>query len=230
MKHPAWTEPECQLLRELYPHHPTAAVAQRLGRPANTLYWQAYQLGLRKTAEYLASVHARHIQRGKQHPNMVAHQFQPGQTTWNKGVKGSTGLHPNCRPTQFKPGRAPNEAANYRPIGSLRISKDGYLERKFTDDPTLSPPRRWVGVHREVWEAAHGPIPAGHIVVFHPGAKTNAPNTIKPEHLECITRAEQASRNHPRSKSPELAKLVQLKGAITRQVNRISREAQGAAP
>lgn len=113
---------------------------------------------------------------------------------------------------------------NYVPIGTLRVSKDGYLERKMNDDPNIYPARRWVAVHRLVWEASHGPIPDGHIVVFKPGMKTSVLEDVTHDRLECITRAEHARRNHPRSKSPELAKLVQLKGAITRQVNRISRE------
>jgi hypothetical protein len=86
------------------------------------------------------------------------------------------------------------------------------------------PTRRWKAVHRLVWEAANGPIPAGHIVVFKPGTKTVAEAEITADKLECITRTENLRRNHPRNKSPELGRLVQLKGAITRQVNRIARE------
>jgi hypothetical protein len=36
--------------------------------------------------------------------------------------------------------------------------------------------------------------------------------------------AENAQRNHPRSRNPEVRSLYQLKGAITRQVNRIAKE------
>lgn len=79
-----------------------------------------------------------------------------------------------------------------------------------------------------MWAAAHGPIPPRHIVVFKPGHKTTKPEHITADKLECITRAENARRNHPISHSPELAKLVQLKGAITRQVNRIRKESQAA--
>ena len=35
-------------------------------------------------------------------------RFKPGHKTWNKGVKGSVGLHENCRKTQFQPGQKPN--------------------------------------------------------------------------------------------------------------------------
>lgn len=154
---------------------------------------------------------------------MVANQFKPGRTTWNKGLFGSTGNHPNCRTTHFKPGRLPQDARNYLPIGSLRISggKVTYLQRKMTDDPNLKPTMRWMPVHRLVWEAAHGPIPLGMIVVFKPGCKTLVLEEITADKLDCITRKEHAIRNHPISHSPEYAQLCQLKGAITRQVNRI---------
>lgn len=84
-------------------------------------------------------------------------------------------------------------------------------------------------MHRLVWEAANGPVPAGHIVVFKPGMRTVVLEEITLDRVELITRAENARRNHPRSRDPELGRLVQLKGAITRQVNRIAREAQEKA-
>jgi hypothetical protein len=156
---------------------------------------------------------------------MVATQFQPGAVPWNKGVPGSTGHHENTRATQFK-ARRPEDARNYLPIGSLRVTRDGLLERKMTDNREIVPARRWAAVHRLVWEAANGPVPEGHIIVFRPGQRTTQEAEITIGRLECISRAENARRNHPARKSPELAKLVQLKGAITRQVNRIAKESQ----
>lgn len=227
----AWTPQELQILRERYPDQTGATVARDIGRPLRSVYLKAAELGLRKSAAFNASDLSRRIQRGKQNPNMIAARIQPGATPWNKGVKGSTGVQEGCRRTQFKKGEMSGAAQhNYVPIGSLRVSKDGYLERKVTDDPALVPARRWVAEHRLVWEAAYGPIPAGHIVVFRPGTKTTVLELVTADRLECISRAENARRNHPRTKSPELAALVQLKGAITRQVNRIVREAKEATP
>ena len=117
---------------------------------------------------------------------------------------------------------------NYVPIGTLRISKDKYLERKFTDDPTLKPTMRWAAVHRLVWQAAHGQIPDGHIVVFKKGMKTVLEEEITVDRLECITMAENMRRNSPYLNNPDMAKLYQLKGAIMRQVNRIKKESTAA--
>lgn len=224
-----WTPEQLAGLRHLYPDHTADIVARVIGRSIKSVHEKAAHLSLSKSEAFKASDASGRILRVRKNPNMASTQFKAGNTPWNKGKAGSTGLHPNCRPTQFKPGRRPEEARNYVPIGSHRLNVEGHLERKVTDDPSLAPSRRWVPVYRLVWEAAHGPIPAGHIVVFKRGFTTAVLELITTERLECITRAENARRNHPRNKSPELARLVQLKGAITRQVNRINREAQERA-
>lgn len=54
-----WTEHQLAQMRKLYPHKPTAEVARRLGRTPLAIYQAADKLGLRKTAEYLASPDSR---------------------------------------------------------------------------------------------------------------------------------------------------------------------------
>lgn len=225
MAHKAWFPAEIEILRELYPHHTSSHVGQVLGRKPGSIWTKARELGIGKSQAFLDSAKSGRIQRGQQDPRLKSTQFKPDMVPWNKGIKGSTGLHPNSRATQFKKGRAPEESRNYLPIGSLRITKDGYLERKVTDDHPV-PTRRWIAEHRLVWERAHGPIPKGHIVRFKTGMKTAIEAEVTLERLECITRAENANRNSFRRFGPEMAQLYQLKGAIARQLNRISKEAK----
>lgn len=221
-----WTDEEIARLKREYAHRQTGELAREFGCSIARVYAKAGELGLHKSESFMESDRSGRVQRGKQDARMIATRFQKGQTSWNKGVKGICGTHENCRRTQFKKGSMSGAAQhNYVPIGSERISKDGYLERKVTDDHPI-PARRWVGVHRLVWEAANGPIPPGHVVCFLPGRRTADPERITLDALELVSRAELAHRNHPRNRDPELAKLVQLKGAITRQVNRIAREAK----
>lgn len=86
-----------------------------------------------------------------------------GSISWNKGKKtppGRGGNHPNARKTQFKPGVRQGIATNlYKPIGTERLSKEGYLERKIHDGMPLQ--SRWRAVHLIRWEEKHGKIPAG---------------------------------------------------------------------
>jgi len=218
-----WTATELQLLRELYPHVPTADVAALLDRPVSCVYRAANGRGLSKTAEYLRSDLCGRLQRGVQHPAMMATRFQPGQSPWNRGRKGWKAGGRSAL-TRFKPGSVPH---TWVPVGSYRIA-DGMLERKIGEQPGPNH-LRWRPVARLVWEAAHGPVPQGHLVVFKPGRRTVVLEQITLDAVECISRAENARRNHPRNISPEMAKLTQLRGAITRQVNRITREAKAAA-
>lgn len=139
-------------------------------------------------SEYTQSQVVAFIKNHKLYSARTGH-FQKGQKPWNHGLKGWDAGGRSSE-TQFKKGRPPEEARNYQPIGSVRVSKDGYLERKVTDDhPT--PARRWVGEHRLVWEAEHGPIPEGNVVVFLDGDPLNA--TIG--NLRCVPRGVLARMN-----------------------------------
>jgi hypothetical protein len=213
-----WSASDDAMLRDTYPDAPTAEIAALMGLRAAQVYNRAFTLGLHKSPGFLATEASGRVARGKQHPRMLATQFAKGFTPWNKGMKG---IQIGGVATQFQPGSLPHTTMA---VGSLRIC-DGMLQRKTNDKPGPNHVR-WFPITRLVWEAAHGPLPAGHMVVFKPGMRTLILEDITLDRLECISRADNARRNHPRNKHPELARLVQLKGAITRQVNRLAREHQ----
>jgi hypothetical protein len=214
-----WFEWECEFLRRFYPDHRTQDLAVVLRRPLRRVYAKAKNLGLAKSAAFEASVLSGRIQRGYTDPRMVASQFKKGQVPWSKGTKGLAGTHERSRATQFKKGQLSGRAAQLvMPIGSHRINADGYVDRKISDTPgpqTL----RWKAVHRIVWEQAKGPIPEGHVIAFKAGQYTTDPKLITVDRLECISLAENMSRNTFHRYGPEVVKLVQLRGALTRQIN-----------
>ena len=202
-----WTAEDESVLRACYPHWRNTSLAQIFGRPAKAIGLKARKMGLKKS------------------PDLKAGQFQPGHATWNAGKKGSTGLHPNCRATQFRPKHVSGQAAfNLRPIGAHLLNKDGTVLRKVAS--TGNRRNDWRPVHALVWESVHGPVPKGSIVVFKPGAKTADPDVIRVEHLELITRAENMRRNSYHNKYPkDVALLIQLRGALNRKINNRSKSA-----
>lgn len=109
-------------------------------------------------------------------------QFVKGQEPMNKGKKMP--YHPNSAATRFRKGyRGGKALENYKPIGTERMSKDGYLERKAHDGMPLQ--SRWRAVHLINWEAANGPIPDGHCLKCLDGNKANC----DPANWKLISRA-----------------------------------------
>jgi len=219
-----WTPEQLFVLHWLYPDFTAEEVAGVLGKTTRGIHQKARLLRIGKSDAFKESWRSGRIQASNTDPRMVATRFKPGHKTWNKGVKGSVGLHENCRKTQFQPGQKPN---TWVPVGSYRINSNKRihrLERKMNDNPGPSHVR-WIPVTRLVWEQHHGPVPDKHIVVFADSKQaTTVLEEITIDKLICISRAENARRNSAAAHSTEYGKLAQLKGAITRQVNRINKE------
>lgn len=202
-----WSAEDERILRHLYPHHSNQYLAEYFGRDYRSIKNKAVKLGLSKSPEYMASK-----------PGC----FREGQQTWNKGLKGWKAGGRSAE-TRFKPGRKPEESRNYLPIGSLRLAKDGYLERKVSDDTNLVPARRWTAVHRLIWEAEHGPIEEGMIVGFKPGMRTNVLEEITIDRLECISRAENMRRNTLHRYPKEIVDVIRMRGVLNRHINKSTR-------
>lgn len=212
MKRTHWTPAELEILRTHYPHKRTEHLLPMLpGRTVKTIQQKAACSGWKKTREFIADM-AREAMSNPDHPARRT-RFVPGGTSWNAGISFTAGGR--SPETRFKKGNRSGRANElHKPVGSERLSKDGYLERKINEDMPFQ--RRWRAVHLIEWEARHGPLPAGHALVFRDGDKTNR----QPENLELVTRAELMRRNSVHNRGPEIARIHQLKGAITRQINK----------
>lgn len=214
MNRKAWTQEENDYLRKHYADSTPEELETHLGRSRPSIYQHATSIGLKKSPQYFKTQVAGRFVKDGRHQGQ---RFAPGLIPWNKGRKGW--VAPGSEATRFKPGGKPMQTM---PVGSYRITKDGSLQRKIGEEPG-SNSKRWRSVAELVWIDVNGPVPSGHIVVFKRGMKTTVLEEITIDKVECISRAENARRNHQRL-GADLIRLYQIKGAITRQVNRINRE------
>jgi len=204
-----WTPDEDQVLRALYPDMLTRLVADKLGRKIDTVYQRARRLGLKKSAAFQQSEVSGRTLPGH---TRVGGQFTPGHQSWNKGTHYAAGGR--SAETRFGKGHKP---ANTVPIGTVVLDHYGYQKQKIRENAPRGMTRHnWQFVHILLWEEHHGPVPPGHNVVFINGNKAD----IRIENLELITRREQMRRNTVHNYGKEIAGLYQLKGAITRQINK----------
>lgn len=200
----AWPPEKLRKLRKLYPDHTNEEIAKRLGTTKGAVNGVANQLRLLKSPEW-------------KRQQSLKTAFKKGHIPKNKGKKWDEYLskenQERSRSTCFKKGNIP---PNHKPVGYERKSRDGYWEVKVAE------PRTFKAKHRLLWEQHHGPIPKGVNIVFIDGNTDN----ITIENLRAETMEEKFNRCcsiHTRFPK-ELRELVQLKGALQRQLNKASGE------
>lgn len=109
-------------------------------------------------------------------------RYEPGRTSENKGK--TMPYHPNSARTRFKKGERRGVASKlWKPVGTERVSKEGYIERKIHDGMPLQ--SRWRAVHLIRWEELNGQLPEGHCLKCLDGDKANT----DPSNWEAIPRA-----------------------------------------
>lgn len=214
-----WTLAEDAVLRAAYPDLPTATLAGALARSLSSTYQRAYDLGLHKSPDYLASPAACRLRRGT-NPG-IGTRFEKGHVPANKGLRRPGWAPGRMASTQFRKGERRGVAVRlWKPIGTERVSKDGYRQRKVNNDLPLQ--RRWKFVHLILWEAAHGAVPHGHAVRFKNGDRRD----LRLDNLELVSRRDLMRRNTVHNYPKPVAEAIQLLGALNRKINRRARQAQ----
>ena len=203
-----WTADEDEILRQFFPTTKTEDLALRFGRKVGSLYNWAALLGLKKDKKWVASQAASRLR-----ALGAAYRFQPGHAPSNKGLHRPGWAPGRMRETQFKKGQ---RSRNWKPVGSTRFSKEGYLQRKVTDNKYSR--QNWVEEHILIWEKAHGKVSKGYKVIFKDGNKQH----IVEENLELISNAELMRRNSVHNLPKELATVIQLAGVLKRKVRELS--------
>lgn len=222
-----WTPAEDRKLGRLYATMSAAECAQALNRSTSSVQQRVSILGLKKSDDWIAE-RTRRLWASGRLEGARRTQFRKGNEPANKGRPQHEWMpeesRRRCARTWFREGLHGAARHNWVPIGSQKI-RDGQLVRKVTDDPNVYPAARWKPVARIVWEAAHGPVPRGHVVRFKDGMHTTVEAEITLDRLECITCAENMRRNSYHTRFPkEVAQLIQLRGALNRKINNRQRK------
>ena len=144
-------------------------------------------------------------------------QFKKGNIAHNKGKKQieymSQESIERTKKTRFKKGNKPK---NYRPVGSERITKDGYIEVKVSD------PNKWETKNKIIYKQYFGDIPEGHKVIYADGNKLN--NDIN--NLILVSNNEELimNRHRLRTEDIELTKTGYLIAKVIDKTNMVKNE------
>ena len=144
-------------------------------------------------------------------------QFKKGNVAHNKGKKQIEYMSKEAikkkKKTRFKIGNKPK---NYRPVGSERITKDGYIEVKVAD------PNKWETKNKIIYKQYFGDIPKGHKVIYADGNKLN--NDIN--NLILVSDNEELimNRHRLRTEDIELTKTGYLIAKVIDKTNMVKNE------
>ncbi|HYM24943.1 MAG TPA: hypothetical protein VEU08_17120, partial [Vicinamibacterales bacterium] len=99
-----WTKADDRALRKLYPDLPTVDVAKQIGRTIKATYARAKEMGLHKSATFMASPAAYRFRRDY-HAGWE-HRYPKGHVPANKGLRrpGYSVGRGRMQETQFKKG------------------------------------------------------------------------------------------------------------------------------
>lgn len=141
-------------------------------------------------------------------------QFEKGKIPWNKGKRMKPETYKKCKPTMFKKGGIPPSTKYFgRPYLATRIRKNGYKEQ------------RWLIHHNQKRMSylvylceLNGIDLEGRKPRLKPGFDINKEPTI--DDIIVVSEAENMRLNSVHNYPEELQKLIQIYGALSRQINK----------
>lgn len=200
-----FTPEKMKLLKELYPNTRNRDIAEILGVTESSIIAAGHRYKLRKTEEFKRECSSKGY-------------FKAGQIPFNKGKKGteylSTEALEKMKPTLFKKGNLP---PNTKEDGVITIRYDHADTRNGIPYKYIRIGlSRWVTLQKYNWEKKYGKIKKGYCLWCKNGDTLNC----EPDNWELITRAENMKRNTVHNYPKEVALMVQLRGALNRQINK----------
>lgn len=196
-----FTPEEDQFIKDNYLTTPASRLSKMLNRSKVSVPQRMKLLGLIVPEETIARFKADSF-------------IKKGSEPFNKGKSMSEWMPPesiqNCKKTQFRKGQLPKNTRSDFEI-SKRIDKCGkpYLFIRVG----LA---NWIPLQRYVWERSNGAIPEAHNIIFKDGNSLNC----NIENLDMVSNAGLMLRNSAHRFGPDIFKVIQLRGALNRQINK----------
>lgn len=188
-------------LKALYLTIPEKALAVRIGKSSTFVRTRLRQLGLV-------------IPRTIINQRIAESRIKTGNVSFNKGKKQSDYMSKaaikRTKATRFKKGRLPANTLHDLAI-TVRHDKRGvkYLFIRIAVG-------EWQPLHRHNWELVYGAISAKMNLVF----KDHNTMNCNVENLEILTNADLLRRNSLHNYPEPIARIIQLRGALNRQINK----------
>ena len=202
MSRHVWSEEEIKFLKEIYPYYPNREIAKILKD----------KFGIAVTDKQLANARNNNGLPKKVIPNSGI--YKKGKVAWNKGKKMPEETKAKVKKTWFKKGRIPE---NHKPVGSTRVTVDGYKEIKIAE------PNKWALYHRHLWEKTHGKkLSKNEVVIFADGDKSN----FDIDNLVKVNRANLLYLNNNKLifDDPELTKTGVNVSKVAEKINELERK------
>ncbi len=200
----AWTKKEDKILRDLYSDNDMISIQRLIKRSDRSIYTRAKNFGLHKSPEYMEKINQERNDKltiaGKKS------RFNKGHEPHNQG---KTGIRVSPK-SEYKKGNLPS---NTLYDGAITVRNDRSQKTGLVTHYKYIRIRKavWVLYQRYVWEQRNGKIPRGYVVRFKDGDTMNCDIN----NLECISMAENASRNANREKAKQSMQLNREEGYET---------------
>lgn len=190
-----WSDEEKEYLKEITPGHHYVEIVELM----NKKFDREFTVKLVKNA----------IGRYKLNTGFNG-RFKKGNVPANKGKKGVCAK--GCEKTWFKKGQTP---INHKPVGSERITKDGYIMLKVAE------PNKWRLKHVVEWEKNNGKLPKNHALIF---LDRNKQNTSL-DNLKLVSRSELLiiNRDNLLKDNKELNETAVIIAKVTDKVQRLTK-------
>jgi len=214
MKKGKYTTDEIEFIRANYADYKTERLALMLNRSIASIYAKAYELGMKKSKEFLHSEACGRMIKGKSLSPST--QFKKGHTPANKGknqVFRTKTTELNSAKTRFKKGHLPH---NTKFDGCISVRNDSKTGRPYIYIRLAK--AKWRLMHRVLWEVETGEkIPIGFNVIFKDSNPANC--TIK--NLELVSNADLMLRNTIHHYPDELKDILRLNAKLKREIKKI---------